>query len=335
MVEYLFILGRYLAALVMGRPGTVYITLNQSVDGMCRDLFLMKTAFMAGCRVVVHIHGGCYDTILRQAPGILRNGVVRALARCDTVILLSERLRGMFDQWPEVQRRCRTLPNGLPFEPVGCPDEPKSLPGDRPVRLLYLSNMIESKGWPVVLEAVERLVHHHGLSVRVKFCGAFMSAPEDRRFASPAEAKAWFDTYVGEHGMKDVVEYREHVGGEEKIRVLQEAHLLLLPSSYPNEGQPLTLIEGLAYGCVLVGTPYRAIPDMVVESETGLLLPPDPDLVAAGIANLLKNPARYRAMSEAALKLFKRDFHAAIHVERLMRILAPPAGESNGGCAAV
>ncbi|HOT28378.1 MAG TPA: glycosyltransferase family 4 protein [Candidatus Ozemobacteraceae bacterium] len=323
IAEYGFIMGRYFRALLAGRRGTVYITLNQAVDGLCRDLILMRSAQHLGFRVIVHIHGGWYDEILRRAPAFLRNAAVAALAACDAVILLSDRLRFMFDAWPEVQRRVRVVPNGLPFEPTGCPTAPKTIRMGEPVRLLFLSNMIESKGWPVVLEAVERLVHHHGLNVRARFCGGFMSSPEDTRFPSPAAAKDWFDTYIREHDLETCVHYDSRVDGDEKIRALQEAHFLLLPSAYPNEGQPLALIEGLAYGCVLVGTPYRAIPDMVSDGNTGLLCPADPVWIADGVASLFRDPDCYRRMSSASLELYKRQFQPEIHIQNIVNILSP------------
>lgn len=324
VLEYLFILLRYGRALVGRQCGTVYITLNQAVDGLCRDLMLMTAAQLLGYRVLVHIHGGCYDGVLKSAPPFVRHLAVKALSACDAVILLSDRLRFMFDAWPEIQPRLRVVPNGLPFEPTGCPTAPKEIRPGEPVRLLYLSNMIASKGWQVVLESVDRLVRHHGIDVRARFCGGFMASPEDRQFASPAAANAWFDAYIVDHGLEGHVRYDSHVGGEEKIRALQEAHLLLLPSSYPNEGQPLTLIEGLAYGCVLVGTPYRAIPDMARDGETGLLLPPDAAMIADGIQKLVRDPERFRNMSASSLALFRKEFRSEIHVANILRLLERP-----------
>lgn len=320
-VEYALIMGRYFKALLSRRRGTVYITLNQAVDGMCRDLILMKSAQMLRCRVIVHIHGGWYDEILRRAPDLLRRAMVGALAACEAVILLSDRLRFMFDAWPEILKRIRVVPNGLPFEPTGCPTEPKTIRKGEPVRLLFLSNMIESKGWPIVLEAVDRLVHHHGLNIQARFCGGFMSSPEDTRFLSAAAAKQWFEAYIREHDLGGCVRYDARVDGNEKIRALQEAHVLLLPSAYPNEGQPLALIEGLAYGCVLVGTPYRAIPDMVIDGKTGLLCPTDPVQIAGEIASLIRDPNRYRLMSAEALELYQGKFRPESHIQNLLNML--------------
>lgn len=321
IAEYGFIMGRYFRALLTRRRGTVYITLNQALEGMCRDLILIKSAQMAGFRVIVHIHGGWYDELLRCAPTFLRNAVVRALAACDTVILLSDRLRYMFDPWPDVQKRVRVVPNGLPFEPTGCPTEPKTLRKGEPIRLLFLSNMIESKGWPVVLETVERLVHHHGLNIQARFCGGFMSSPEDTRFSSPSAAKEWFDTYIREHGLGARVRYDARVDGGEKIRALQEAHFLLLPSAYPNEGQPLALIEGLAFGCVLVGTPYRAIPDTIIPGENGILSPADSMKIAEALAQLTGDPDKYHFMSSSSLRLFEMRFRPEIHMNNLIQSL--------------
>ena len=56
-----------------------------------------------------------------------------------------------------------------------------------------------------------------------------------------------------------------HVGflsGDAKAEILRKTDLFCFPTYYANEGQPLNLIEAMAYGIPAVTTRWRAIPEL-------------------------------------------------------------------------
>jgi glycosyltransferase involved in cell wall biosynthesis len=216
------------------------------------------------------------------------------------------------------------VPNGLPFV-VPVPVEPKSLPGDRsePIRLLFLSNLIESKGYLDLLEAVHILVVHHGLNARCHFCGAFwINPPDDVRVKSAEHAQKLFENYVRERDLQEYVEYRGPVSGKAKGDELMQAHFFVLPTNYDNEGQPVSIIEAMAYGNVVISTDYRAIPDLVVDGVTGRLVPyGQPAAIAQVIADLVAHPRQYRDMSRTAIERYRRQFTREAYLARIMPLL--------------
>ncbi|GIW56812.1 MAG: hypothetical protein KatS3mg082_3216 [Nitrospiraceae bacterium] len=57
-----------------------------------------------------------------------------------------------------------------------------------------------------------------------------------------------------------------------------------------SDGVPTVLIEALAHGCPVVATPVGSISDLVVNGETGWVVPPDdPDSAARAILQILEN----------------------------------------------
>ncbi len=320
LYDYIAILTRYVKALREAPDGTVYITLNQAVSGVYRDILLIFLARVTCHRVVVHLHGGCYDQVLTQLPAIVRKAAVKALSACDSIVLLSCRLIRMFHAFPQLASRLRVVPNGLPMIPPSVP-APKTIDQRSPVRLLFLSHFIESKGWVEILEAVDLLVKEQGLLIEATFCGSFIQSPDDRRFDSSDKAQRAFDSYASSLSPNARIVRHEMVQGEVKEKLLREAHFLLLPSRYPNEGQPLVLIEGLAFGCVLVGTDYRALGDMIKPGQTGCFVESTPRSIAAAIAHLVDNPNEYQRLSKGAIQLYRDEFTPEKHLERLFQVL--------------
>jgi glycosyltransferase involved in cell wall biosynthesis len=66
------------------------------------------------------------------------------------------------------------------------------------------------------------------------------------------------------------------------------------------EGSPLSVMEYMEAGKAVVATRVGGLPDLVVEGETGLLVPPgDPQALAAALAELLLDPERRARMGAA------------------------------------
>lgn len=87
----------------------------------------------------------------------------------------------------------------------------------------------------------------------------------------------------------------------------------LVPGS---DGSCRALREAAALGLPLVGTRRGAIPEIIVEGETGLLVDEDPAALAGAFSALICDPVRRRAMGEAA----RRDAHVRFEPEHLAEL---------------
>ena len=84
----------------------------------------------------------------------------------------------------------------------------------------------------------------------------------------------------------------------------------------------------MAAGCVVVATAYRAIPDMIVDGETGRLVGQADALeVAEAVKSVIDDPAHFAAMSERAILRARSDFSVATYRRSLRRHIL---GEDGG-----
>lgn len=97
-------------------------------------------------------------------------------------------------------------------------------------------------------------------------------------------------------------------GPREDVRdTLAEASLFVLPST--TEGVSLTLLEAMASGLPVVATAVGGNVEVVVDGETGLLVPPSrPEALADAIDKVLSDPGRGRLMGQAGRRRVEERF---------------------------
>ena len=89
----------------------------------------------------------------------------------------------------------------------------------------------------------------------------------------------------------------------------------LFVMSSVTEGLGSPMLEAMACRRAVVSTRAGGIPEVVVDGETGLLVPPhDEAALAKAIVALLRDPARRAAMGEAGRARVEREFS----VERMV-----------------
>jgi glycosyltransferase involved in cell wall biosynthesis len=88
------------------------------------------------------------------------------------------------------------------------------------------------------------------------------------------------------------------------------ADLMVLPSFY--EGLPLVAIESLAARCPVVATAVDGTPEVVVNGETGLTVPPgEPGPLAEAICSMFRNPQMRKSFGRRGRELVESEFDQA------------------------
>ncbi|MFO0691361.1 MAG: glycosyltransferase [Myxococcota bacterium] len=315
--DYARALARFAGALRRNAQATVYLTVAQSRAGFLRDCAFVGLARIFRRSVVIHVHGGNYDGFYAAQSRALRWVVRRMLCSTERILVLAERLRSMFDFDPSLASRIRVVPNGLPGDvPAFSPISPPT--GGEPLRLLFLSNLIESKGYLESIMAVA-ILGRRGVQAELELCGEFRLNPsDDRRVSSVEQAHGLVEELVRADGLESRVHLRGTVSGEAKRVQLSRCHVLVLPTRYDNEGQPLSIIEAMAWGRPVVTTDYRGIPDLVEDEVSGFLLEaPDPEALADRLYRLATEPGLLESMGVAARTRFEAHFTGAAHVRSM------------------
>ena len=149
------------------------------------------------------------------------------------------------------------------------------------------------KGNDDVLDAMVR-VHAQVPGARLCFVGA-----PPARIAQLADKAA-------ARGLAGVV---LPLGHRDDVPAILAASDLVVDASYAGLGLTGSLREALAVETPVIGTALEGVPELVVDGETGLLVPPrNPDALAQAILRVLDNPSRARAMARAGRKRVETQF---------------------------
>lgn len=150
-----------------------------------------------------------------------------------------------------------------------------------------IGRLVRLKGYYDYLAAA-RLLAQQDKSIRFLAIGPTM--PEKADALSPNEL-------IAEYGLQDRMQY---LGLRDDIRELLGAMDLLVLPSY-SEGIPRVLMEAAAMGRAAVGTDVRGTREVIVNGETGLLVPPrDPESLAQAIHRLLTDKSLAERMGRFA-----------------------------------
>jgi glycosyltransferase involved in cell wall biosynthesis len=156
--------------------------------------------------------------------------------------------------------------------------------------LLVAANLVRRKGVDVLLTALARLATPATLWVAGE-------GPERR----PLEASA------SRLGLTDRVRF---LGRRDDVPDLLEAcDAFVLPSR--QEGLGIAALEAMARGRAVVASSVGGLCDLVIDGETGLLVPPDdPEALAAALARVLTDPAFSERLGAAGALRVEDTFRA-------------------------
>jgi glycosyltransferase involved in cell wall biosynthesis len=149
------------------------------------------------------------------------------------------------------------------------------------------------------------LFGHAGRLVAVKDQAALVAAAallkaQGRRFrvviAGEGPCRAALEAQIAREGVEQCVQLLGHRAEVEPLYAALDAYVLCSRS----EGMPNTILEAMASGVPVVSTRVGGADELVVDGETGILVPAgQPTQLAQAMAELIASPDRSRAMGRA------------------------------------
>ena len=178
-------------------------------------------------------------------------------------------------------------------------------------RLLFLSNLIESKGIYVLLEAC-RMLKEEGVAFHCDYVGG-----ESKLISGEA-----FRSAIAERGLTDCVTYHGPQYGAAKDRFFREADIFVFPTFYDNECFPLVLVEAMQHRLPVISTMEGGIPDIVTDGVNGFVCPQrDVQALAEALRKLIAEPQMRVAMGQRGYELYRERMTLEVFEMRFTQAL--------------
>lgn len=192
--------------------------------------------------------------------------------------------------------------------------------GNDSATVLYTGRLAPVKGIPHLLEAA-REVCRLMRDTRFVLAGPWQMSGTSAQWGFGQDGKLSGELSGGE------VLWKGHVSWEKMAGLYRAAAVFVMPSWFESFG--ISVIEAMAFGLPVVASNAGALPEIVEDGVTGLLVPPgDANALAGGILRLLRDPALRRRMGQAGRERVRERYGA----ERVAReTLALYARTGRGG----
>lgn len=296
-------------------PGGLRLRLRHLLDS--RKLFLRRPADA----VVVHALDtysiyGAYHRLLRLKTIIVNNPdgldfvkqglskrlLANAVARTTLFVPWSRfTMEVLLESFPAVRDRTVVLHPGIPIDDWPLREPP---PASERFRLLFIGGDAPRKGLDTLLDAfVDGLGDVCELDVATQ--AGYLTDALRRRLDSTPRVRTHLDLSPGTPELKDL---------------FAQADAFAMPTR--GDMSPWVVLECLATGVPVVVTNVGGIPDMIIDGETGLIVPvDDPASIVTAVERLRSSPALRERLVSQGRKHVEEHFDGLRNTERLLQLV--------------
>jgi glycosyltransferase involved in cell wall biosynthesis len=186
-------------------------------------------------------------------------------------------------------------------------DQPKP---DSTKQLLFVGRLVERKGIPYLIEAVDILAKQ--FPVHLSIVG---SGPEENHLKELVRAG----------GLEQSITFHGRISQEELTRQYSRCDAFVLPaivdSRGDTEGLGVVIIEGMSYRRPVVASGVGGIVDLVIDEQTGLRVPEkDSPALARAIARVLTDTDLAQRLGNAGYEHVQQNYSWPAIIARLERV---------------
>ena len=240
----------------------IYISIAESFFGNIRDLLIYTLCYKYRSKIVIHMLGGAG---MKKIIG--SNKIFYRLNKFFIKDFLAVLVEGthnvpIFTQLIS-RKKIHIVPNFADDFLISTNEEIEGkLDNINIINILYLSNLLPGKGYEELIDGFSLLDPLIRENFKLTFVGSFESSYAEKLFMEKIQ------------GFENVKYLGRFVDGIDKRDLYLNSHIFCLPTYYPYEGQPISILEAYATGCVVITTNHSGIPYIFKDGINGFFVEP-------------------------------------------------------------
>jgi len=306
------ILNSIIKKLITKNYDLVYVTISPFGIGFFKDSLIILLAKLFRKKITFHLHGKGIKNYYHKKNFLVKL-YYKFIFNDVSIIHLSKSLLFDIKLFQSIDK-VYVLNNGI--EVTNTSKYPTKV--NEKINILFLSNLIESKGVKVLLQSINILKEKYSQKFHVNFVGNFGSK----------ELEHDFFNYLSKNKITELASYLGPKYGEEKNKILSKNDIFILPTFYSNECFPLSLLEAMQFSLPLISTNEGAISDILIDGENGLIVKrKDSEDLAQKIMIFLDNEELIYKMSKNSRDIFLEKYTLQNFENNLLNILSKECGK--------
>ena len=233
------------------------------------------------------------------------------LSRADSIIAVSRFTKDSLVKYAGVAAdEVRVVPNGIDMDPFLNSADRGTLRkrfglGTKPI-VLFVGRLGASKGLEVLIRAFGESGSRLAACLLIVGSGSTEYSAQLRRLSSSL-------------GLGDRVVFTGRLDQADLNEAYAASAVVVLPSLM--EGFGMSVLEAMASGRPCIATRVGAVPEIVLPSRAGLLVPPgDSDALSKALQEVLGDPGEARRMGDRGREFANSEFTAERMVERTLAV---------------
>ena len=251
---------------------------------------------------ILYLHGKGLSHLSQTSKGFKKFVIDHTLSGAFGGLVLGHRLKSDIDSFIP-HSRLYILPNAVP----DIDSKKIRSAGKFPIQILFLSNLIPSKG------AMEFLKLAKVVSQKVSSIVFVLGGPQ--------RSEQFFNKimdFIQKEQLKDVVKVPGPIYGKEKEEYFRNSSIFVFPTYYEKETFGLVNIEAMQWGLPVITTDEGAIPEVVKHGINGYIVNPhNLDQLAYYTLKLIKNEKLRKKMGDAGRDRYEKYFSINVYEENL------------------
>ncbi|WP_242158107.1 glycosyltransferase family 4 protein [Aestuariivivens sediminis] len=238
------------------RPQSIYLTASPQGFAFYRDLIvsipIKVFCIFKSCTVFYHYHAKGIDEFVSKS--LISKNLTNFFINNTCLIFINEKMLNEVKKLNSY-KKIFILNNGVPdpLKEESFKELVKKRSQTDQIHVLYLSNMMKSKGYDIVLNLAKWVNEQNITNIKFHFAGSWHSK-KDMEF---------FNSFRAKHDLWGRVEYHGLVDGSKKMKLFRQANVFVFPSRYKKEVFPLSVLEALSYGLPVLAFNAGAVADIV------------------------------------------------------------------------
>lgn len=281
------------------KPDLCYYAITAKGSGFYKDALIIMMVKLFRVKLVYHFHN---KGVKFKQDNFIDNLIYSYVFRNSSIIMLSPNL------YPDIRKYVSEqnvfyCPNGITLNVSRI--NKKNL---HRIQILFLSNLLESKGLYILIEACGILINK-GIAFHCNFVGREGDVSE-----------SYLNKKIKDSGLNDCLTFHGSKYGKEKEEIFMQTDIFVHPTF--NDCYPLVLLEAMQHSIPVVSTFEGGIPDIVDDGVTGFLVQQKNALaLAEKLEILINDPTLRQSMGKAGRAKYEREYTLDVFENRLKSIL--------------